>query len=307
MRVQCPQCGSGGNVPDEKIPAEGRKIVCPKCKTTFLAKKPATAATQQPARNEINASYLEGVQLLKNKQVDAAIRMLTDVVRANPKHQEAYRYLGLAYGQKNLWDDAIDVLQKAVALKPDDLLSLKNLGIALLRQNRFEEAERVLEQALQYAPEDENAQSYLNMAVRGRQKAQPAEEDDAEHALADLTRDERDDEQELAALTAPSSASSSKAPYNPAQEYLNKGTEFLENGQLNKAAEMFEEAIRLAPESSDGHFGLGMVYEKRQEWKKAIGAYQKAVAINPNDSLAKETLKFLKKRRKKFRWPWQKG
>ncbi|GAK48953.1 TPR repeat/tetratricopeptide TPR_3 protein [Candidatus Moduliflexus flocculans] len=307
MRVQCPQCGSGGNVPDEKIPAEGRKIVCPKCKTTFLAKKSATAATQQPARDEINASYLEGVQLLKNKQVDAAIRMLTDVVRANSKHQEAYRYLGLAYGQKNLWDDAIDVLQKAVTLKPDDLLSLKNLGIALLRQNRFEEAERVLEQALQYAPEDENAQSYLNMAVRGRQKAQPAEEDDAEHALADLTRDERDDEQELATLTASSSASSSKTPYNPAQEYLNKGTEFLENGQLNKAAEMFEEAIRLAPESSDGHFGLGMVYEKRQEWKKAIDAYQKAVAINPNDLLAKETLKFLKKQRKKFRWPWQKG
>ena len=303
MRVQCPQCGSGGNVPDDKIPAEGRKIVCPKCKTTFVAKKPAAPSAPPPSRDETNAFYLEGVQLLKSKQVDAAIQKLVAVVRANPKHQEAYRYLGLAYGQKNLWDDAIEVLQKAVAYKPDDLLSLKNLGIALLRQNRFEEAEHVLEQALQYAPEDENAQSYLNMAARGRQKAQQsADEDDAEHALADLMRDDPNEKKELADLTA----SAPKAPYNPVQEYLNKGTEFLENGQLNKAVEMFEEAIRLSPESSDGYFGLGMVYEKRQEWKKAIDAYQKAVTINPNDSLAKETLKFLKKQRKKFRWPWQK-
>ena len=303
MRVQCPQCGSGGNVPDDKIPPEGRKIVCPKCKTTFVAKKPAAPAAPQPSRDETNAFYLEGVQLLKSKQVDAAIQKLVAVVRANPKHQEAYRYLGLAYGQKNLWDDAIEVLQKAVAYKPDDLLSLKNLGIALLRQNRFEEAEHVLEQALQYAPEDENAQSYLNMAARGRQKAQQAaDEDDAEHALADLMRDDPNEKKGLADLTA----SAPKAPYNPVQEYLNKGTEFLENGQLNKAVEMFEEAIRLSPESSDGYFGLGMVYEKRQEWKKAIDAYQKAVTINPNDSLAKETVKFLKKRRKKFRWPWQK-
>ncbi len=303
MRVQCPQCGSGGNVPDDKIPAEGRKIVCPKCKTTFLAKKPAASAAPQPARDETNVLYLEGVQLLKSKQIDAAIQKLVAVVRENPKHQEAYRYLGLAYGQKNLWDNAIEVLQKAVAYKPDDLLSLKNLGIALLRQNRFEDAEHVLEQALQYAPEDENAQSYLNMAARGRQKAQQAEEDDAEHALADLMRDDVHEKKEVVDLTA----STPKAPYNPVQEYLNKGTEFLENGQLNKAVEMFEEAVRLSPESSDGYFGLGMVYEKRQEWKKAIDAYQKAVSINPNDSLAKETLKFLKKRQKKFRWPWQKG
>lgn len=303
MRVQCPQCGSGGNVPDDKIPAEGRKIVCPKCKTTFVAKKPAAPAAPQPARDETNAFYLEGVQLLKSKQIDAAIQKLVAVVRENPKHQEAYRYLGLAYGQKNLWDNAIEVLQKAVAYKPDDLLSLKNLGIALLRQNRFEDAEHVLEQALQYAPEDENAQSYLNMAARGRQKAQQAEEDDAEHALADLMRDDVHEKKEVVDLTA----STPKSPYNPVQEYLNKGTEFLENGQLNKAVEMFEEAVRLSPESSDGYFGLGMVYEKRQEWKKAIDAYQKAVSINPNDSLAKETLKFLKKRQKKFRWPWQKG
>ncbi len=306
MRVQCPQCGSGGNVPDDKIPAEGRKIVCPKCKTTFVAKQPAAPTGQQPARDDATALYLEGVQLLKNKQVDASIQKLTAAVRANPKHQEAYRYLGLAYGQKNLWDDAIEVLQKAVAYKPDDLLSLKNLGIALLRENRFEEAEHALEQALQYAPEDENAQSYLNMAVRGKQKAQQAEEEDAEHALADLMREDTNEDEELAHLAA-SASLPSKVPYNPVQEFLNKGTEFIENGQLNKATEAFEEAIRLAPDSSDGYFGLGMVFEKRQEWKKAIAAYQKAVTLNPNDELAKDTLKYLKKHRKKFRWPWQKG
>jgi tetratricopeptide (TPR) repeat protein len=51
-----------------------------------------------------------------------------------------------------------------------------------------------------------------------------------------------------------------------------------------------------------------MVYEKKQEWKKAIAAYQKALDLNPQDSLAQKSLRYLKKRKKKrFKLPWQKA
>lgn len=299
MRVQCPQCGSAGNIPDEKIPAEGRKIVCPKCKTSFMVNKPTPPVEQAAPAQDATAVYQRGVQLLKEKQVDAAIQELTAAIRLNPKHQEAHRYLGLAYGQKNSWGEAITVLQKAVAYKPDDLLSLKNLGIAFLRQNRFEDAEQTLQQALRYAPNDEHTQSYLKMAARGKQQAAPTP--DANEAAANEPMRERRPANADEPRPAPPSAL-----YNPVQEYLNKGTDYLEKGQFGKAIEAFEEAVRLAPESSDGYFGLGMVFEKQQEWKKAIEAYQKAVSINPQDTLAKDNLKYLKKRRTRFRWPWQK-
>jgi len=116
--------------------------------------------------------YNEGVQLLKAKQVDAAIEKFNSAIRMNPQYSEAYRYLGLAYGQKNLWQEASDVLQKAIEYKPDDLLSLKNLGVAYLRQKQFSEAEQTLLKALHYAPGDKKAQSYLVMAARGIQQEQ---------------------------------------------------------------------------------------------------------------------------------------
>ena len=305
MRVQCPECGVGGNIPSEKIPAEGRKIVCPKCKHSFVVKREESSEAA-PVKPPTNAAsyYREGVKLLKSKQFDAAIEKLSAVLQEKPDYADAYRYLGLAYGQKKLWDEAIQVLQKAISYNTKDLLSLKNLGVAYLRQERFAEAEETLQQALQYAPQDKRVAAQLDMAVRGRKQAEQAE----------AAAVEQDDDLEGFSLdsfgadtTAPEAMGPTSIPENPVQAFLDKGAEFIENAQYNKAIESFEEATRLAPDSSAGHFGLGMVYEKKQEWKKAIAAYQKAFDLNPNDTLTKESLRYLKKRKKKrFRFPWQK-
>ena len=307
MRVQCPKCGVGGNIPDEKIPSDGRNLVCPKCKKSFFVNKKLVAATSVPIDFDVAVTYQEGVRLLKEKQIDAAIEKLGAVIQHEPEYGAAYRYIGLAYGQKNLWEEVITVLQKAVSLKPDDVLSLKNLGIAYLRQERYSEATSVLQQALQHAPDDEKAQSFLQMALQRQQQQQTqqaAVDDEPEAFSPDNFLSESAD-----ASTSKKSRTekiTAEVPHNPIQEFLDKGTEFLDNGQHNKAIEMFEEAIRLVPESSDGYFGLGMVYEKLQERKKAIAAYQKAVNANPDDSLAKENLKYLKKQKKTFTLPWKK-
>lgn len=296
MRVQCPKCASGGNIPDEKIPASGRKIVCPKCKTSFFVAKETELEDAQTTGPNALAFYQEGVRLLKGKQVDAAIEKFNAAIQKNPEYSDAYRYLGIAYGQKKLWEEASQVLQKAIMYKPDDLMSLKNLGIAYLRQNRFSDAEPVLHQALQYAPDDEKVKSFLKIVDRGKQQAQQTAETEQASSPSEIASVEEKIPSNLPTM-----------PHNPVQEFLDKGTEFLENAQYNKAIEAFEEAARLAPNSSDGYFGLGMVYEQRQEWAKAFTAYQKAVNLNPDDSLAKENLRFAKKQKKKFRFPWKRS
>ncbi|PIE32131.1 hypothetical protein CSA56_16100 [candidate division KSB3 bacterium] len=299
MRVQCPQCGVGGKIPDDQIPSNGRSIICPKCKNAFFVKRAFSQGTPRSAAPDVTSIYHEGVQLLKQKQLDAAIEKLGAVIQRDPGYAKAYRYLGLAYGQKNLWDEAVDMLQQAIALKPQDVLSLKNLGIAYLRQEQFSEAVEVLQQALQRVPDDAKAKSFFKMALQ-KQQAQQAVNSEA------LSPDAPLPPQTGAAGENASYGQPVEIPHNPVQEFLDRGTEFLDNGQHNKAIEMFEEAIRLAPESSDGHFGLGMVYEKLQEKKKAIDAYQKAVTVNPDDSLALKSLKYLKKQKKGFKFPWKK-
>lgn len=291
MQVQCPQCGAGGKIPDNKIPAQGRKIVCPKCKHAFLVRKPAASPS---AAADPEPLFQEGLKLLKARQTDAAIEKFNAAIQINPQYSDAYRYLGLAYGQKNLWHEASEVLQQAISSNPQDTQSLKNLGIAYLQMKRFEEAEQVLQQALHYAPNDDKARSFLAKAQKGRQQSAttPAAAAPASSAgtepLTDL------------------SGSASPVHTDPVNELLDKGTEFLENAQYSKAIETFSEVTRIAPDSSNGYFGLGMVYEKRGDVAKAIGAYKKAVDVNPDDTLARENLKYLKKHKKKFRLPFGK-
>jgi predicted Zn finger-like uncharacterized protein len=317
MRVQCPQCGVGGNIPDDKIPANGTKIVCPKCKTSFLVSRKNEAEQNvsvsdagldlgnpgPSSAQQAKEYYKEGVQLLKKKQVDAAIEQFTAALQINPEYPEAYRYLGLAYGQKNLWKDASQVLQKAITYKPDDVLSLKNLGVAYLQQKRFDEAEQVLQQALHHAPDDEKAQAYLSMATRG--KKQPSQAPGEKQPPQTSTPTNQTAQIPEATPPVGDDAAASRRS-NPVGDLLDRGTDFLDNAQYNKAIEAFQEVIRIAPNNSDGYFGLGMVHESRKDWSKAIDAYQKAVDLSPDDSLAKENLRFAKKQKKKFRLPFGK-
>ncbi|HLO27294.1 MAG TPA: zinc-ribbon domain-containing protein [Geobacteraceae bacterium] len=43
MKIECPNCKLTGQASDLNIPAEGRYMNCPRCKTSFLVKKTATA------------------------------------------------------------------------------------------------------------------------------------------------------------------------------------------------------------------------------------------------------------------------
>jgi len=77
----------------------------------------------------------EGMRLFKQRQIDAAIEQFNLAIQANPNEVDAYRYLGAAYGQKNLWAEASQMLQMVIHHRPDDLQSFKNLGMAYLKQN----------------------------------------------------------------------------------------------------------------------------------------------------------------------------
>lgn len=310
MRVQCPNCGVGGNLPDEKIPEQGTKITCPKCQTAFVIKKPQPSSPSDETAGMADTHYRNGVKLLKQRQVDAAIEQLNLTLKHNAQHAEAYRYLGLAYGQKNLWVEASQVLRKAVELQPADVQSLKNLGVAYLKQDQYADAIEVLQQALTHAPADTKARSYHELAIQ-KLAEQRARDDDpfAENALDDLegftpASAEADPSQ---AQSEAQPAQANGAQSDPVHLLLDKGVDCLDNGQYNAAIEAFNEAIRLAPGSANGYFGLGMVYEKRGDWGKAIEAYERALDLNPDDAATRESLKFAKKQHKKFRWKfWKK-
>jgi tetratricopeptide (TPR) repeat protein len=76
-----------------------------------------------------------------------------------------------------------------------------------------------------------------------------------------------------------------------ARVYLDQGKELYRTDQDEKAAEAFQEAIRLDPELAEAHFRLGLAYDaigKAQEaenaYKKAIEKYKKYLEANGKDA-----------------------
>jgi len=81
-----------------------------------------------------------GVQALKNGDPKAALQHLAEAAKQNPNDAQAFAYLGTAYGQLHLPEQAAQCLERAVALAPQSAALQFNYGIALERAGKLEEA-----------------------------------------------------------------------------------------------------------------------------------------------------------------------
>jgi len=77
--------------------------------------------------------------------------------------------------------------------------------------------------------------------------------------------------------------------------YFNLGYAYAMNREYIKAEEMYSRAVKLSPPYLDeAFFNLAMVQEKQGKTNDAMSNLEKAVAVNPKNTLAKERLDKLK-------------
>ncbi len=62
---------------------------------------------------------------------------------------------------------------------------------------------------------------------------------------------------------------------------VSKGQKLVEDGELAKAQELYEGALRSSPNSADLLFELGMVYFRQRNWAKAIDSYNHSLSASP--------------------------
>jgi Flp pilus assembly protein TadD len=96
-----------------------------------------------------------GVVLEKQAKFDDAVRSFNRVIAIDPKHAEAYNYVGYMYAERgqNL-DEAVSLIGKALALEPDNGYFIDSLGWAYYQQGRYPDALRELKRAVEKAKED---------------------------------------------------------------------------------------------------------------------------------------------------------
>ena len=63
---------------------------------------------------------------------------------------------------------------------------------------------------------------------------------------------------------------------------LEEGERLLEQGELNRAAAVFEEATRAEPENSAAWAGLAKAHDRTGNPLTAVDAYNRSLTIDPN-------------------------
>jgi outer membrane protein OmpA-like peptidoglycan-associated protein len=79
-----------------------------------------------------------------------------------------------------------------------------------------------------------------------------------------------------------------------AEAHNNLADAYEKYGDVKKAEKEYLEALRLNAGLSSAYLSLGDIYFNKHNYLKAIEYYEKGLAINPNDGLAKENLKIAK-------------
>ena len=74
----------------------------------------------------------------KQQKFEDAVRQFRHVITLDPKHAEAYNYVGYMYAERgqNL-DEAVTLIGKALALEPDNGYFIDSLGWAYYQQGRY--------------------------------------------------------------------------------------------------------------------------------------------------------------------------
>jgi 4-amino-4-deoxy-L-arabinose transferase-like glycosyltransferase len=96
---------------------------------------------------EAEMHSIVGFELMKEKQLPAAVEQFNEALRLDPGWGDAHKYLGLIMSDERRPAEAAEHLRKALAAEPDSYLLRYYLGITLLNLGRTDEALQYLEDA----------------------------------------------------------------------------------------------------------------------------------------------------------------
>ena len=206
---------------------------------------------------EYDQTYLQlGDLYMARQELDHAAEAYSKVIELNPNHVQAHSVLSYIYAQQGKLDQAVEENHKVLELKPDDYASHKNLAILYQQSGRPDEALAEAEAALRLAPESDKAslEGYI-----AQLKGQLLPASDREWI----------------------------------QTYLSQGQEFLQKGDLGRAAEVYSQALALDPNNVQAHSALGYVYAQTGRLTEAVEENLAVLRLVPNDYASHKNLSIL--------------
>ncbi|UCD83323.1 MAG: tetratricopeptide repeat protein [Deltaproteobacteria bacterium] len=196
-----------------------------------------------------------GIAYRNKEMFDEAIREYQQALNLKPDYAEVFYNLGNAYRIKGMSDEAIREYQQALRLKPDYAEAHMNLGVAYADKGMFLEANSEYQKTLRLKPD--SAEAFYNL---GNAYADKGMLDDAIRAYQQALR--------------------LKPDYTKA--FYNLGTVYLNKGMLDEAIKEYQQALSLEPDSPKAFYNLGNAYADKGMLDEAIKEYQQALRLEPD-------------------------
>jgi len=215
-------------------------------------------AKSTPAPGEAQAHFRGGLELAKQRRLEAAVARYDRALALDPGHVDAHFSRGKALRQMNRLEEALASFDQAIAFRADHAESFLNRGIVLGEMNRLDESLMSVESAIALRPTFPAA--HVN---RGLVRTYLGRFDEA---LEDYER---------SIAIRPNVAA-----------YVNRGMLLQHLRRFDEALADYDRAIALKPDRADAYWGkadlkllLGDYAEGWQlhEWRWRVESYRKQV------------------------------
>lgn len=192
---------------------------------------------------------------------EMALQEALRAVETEETHAEAHFLLGLVYMGRERHLDAVTQFRRALEIKPDYLFAAHNLGATYLALERWDDAIAVIEPLIANAHFTTPANGYLNLGWAFYKKGE--REAARKNYVAAI---------QLQPKLCPA--------YNDYAMLL------IDEGNMRKAKENLEEAIRRCPGYAEPYFHLGRIQVRDSEWAMAAQSFQKCLNLSGDSPLA---------------------
>jgi superkiller protein 3 len=195
--------------------------------------------------------------LQQQRKLDDAIAAFRKAVELDPKNARAHNNLGGSLLNRGRLDEAFACCKKAIELDPKYRQAHQNLGAIHFKQRRLDEAIACFKNAIELDPQIASAHTYLGVALREKGRL-----NEAIAAYREAVRVQPNSalaHNNLAWILATSADVKLRDP----------------DGAVKSA----KRAVELAPKDSTYPSTLGVAYYRAGEFKQAITAMEKSMAL----------------------------
>jgi tetratricopeptide (TPR) repeat protein len=198
-----------------------------------------------------------GVSCTETNQLDEAITAFERARTLAPRQADTYFNLGLVYWRKGEINKAKESYRAGLALDPKETSALENYSLLLMKTGEYQAAIAPLEKL----------------------KNDPKTAIPARVALMECylkTGQPQAAEQETEAIIRGNAA-------GPADQ-TKIAAVLLENGASEPAEKLFRNSLSMDPKQANANGALGEIYLKQREFPEAADCFQKAIQLDPNSA-----------------------